>query len=124
MKCFITEGGVIYTINAKTGTSSYKGDFRIQGDTVQLLEPKVRGYANQLVIQECQLWDSLGELAAALDSPKEGVAELVDALDAALTWIDAVPSETALPAMPGFDRDWVDGVKNKFQTKKPILAQY
>jgi hypothetical protein len=25
-------------------------------------------------------------------------------------WIDAVPSDTVLPAMPGFDRDWADNV--------------
>lgn len=31
-------------------------------------------------------------------------------LRAALRWIDAVPSEMPLPAMPGFDRDWVEGL--------------
>jgi len=25
-------------------------------------------------------------------------------------WIDAIPKETQLPAMPGFDRDWADDV--------------
>lgn len=25
-------------------------------------------------------------------------------------WIDAVPKETQLPTMPGFDRDWADSV--------------
>lgn len=34
--------------------------------------------------------------------------ELRDALIAALEWIDAVPRDTPLPAMPGFDRDSVD----------------
>ena len=34
--------------------------------------------------------------------------QLLEALEAALRWIDAVPKETALPVMPGFDRDWVD----------------
>lgn len=33
--------------------------------------------------------------------------ELRDALIAALEWIDAVPDDTILPAMPGFDRDIV-----------------
>src|SRR5690606_22041966 len=37
-------------------------------------------------------------------------AELVEALRAALDWIDAVPQDTVLPVMPGFDRDWVDGL--------------
>ena len=30
-----------------------------------------------------------------------------------LEWIDAVPRETVLPAMPGFDRDWVDEIVAK-----------
>ena len=25
-------------------------------------------------------------------------------------WIDAVPSDTVLPTMPGFDRDWADNI--------------
>lgn len=27
-----------------------------------------------------------------------------------LAWIDKVPSDTSLPAMPGFDRDWIDSL--------------
>ncbi|HAT1642364.1 TPA: hypothetical protein I8Y18_003526 [Raoultella ornithinolytica] len=34
--------------------------------------------------------------------------QLLSALIAALEWIDAVPSDTVLPAMPGFDRDEVN----------------
>lgn len=36
--------------------------------------------------------------------------ELLYWLQAALEWIDAVPSDTQLPAMPGFDRDVVDSL--------------
>lgn len=36
--------------------------------------------------------------------------ELLEALQMALEWIDAVPSDTLLPAMPGFDRDEVNGI--------------
>lgn len=36
--------------------------------------------------------------------------DLVKALKAALEWIDAVPSDTPLPAMPGFDRDDVNAL--------------
>lgn len=36
--------------------------------------------------------------------------KLLKALTDALGWIDAVPSETALPAMPGFDRDEVNNL--------------
>ena len=38
------------------------------------------------------------------------VSVLEGALSATLEWIDAVPKETLLPAMPGFDRDEVDGL--------------
>lgn len=32
------------------------------------------------------------------------------ALRHALDWIDSIPSELPLPAMPGFDRDWVESM--------------
>lgn len=35
-------------------------------------------------------------------------ADLHEALVSALAWIDAVPDDVVLPAMPGFDRDSVD----------------
>lgn len=35
-------------------------------------------------------------------------SDVVKALRRALEWIDAVPDDVVLPAMPGFDRDWVD----------------
>jgi hypothetical protein len=40
--------------------------------------------------------------------PPVGVASLARALTWALEWIDAVPEDTPLPAMPGFDRDYVN----------------
>lgn len=36
--------------------------------------------------------------------------ELLEALNDALAWIDAVPSGTELPTMPGFDRDEVNNL--------------
>jgi hypothetical protein len=39
--------------------------------------------------------------------------DLLEALEAAFEWIDAVPSDTQLPAMPGFDRDWTDNILAK-----------
>lgn len=36
--------------------------------------------------------------------------ELLEALQMALEWIDAVPSDTLLPTMPGFDRDEVNSI--------------
>lgn len=46
-------------------------------------------------------------------------AALVKALDVCLEWIDAVPSDTPLPTMPGFDRDWVDNVRNRAALAQP-----
>lgn len=47
-------------------------------------------------------------------------AQLREALSAALEYIDAIPSEAAdkFPAMPGFDRDWVDGLIAESPTDK------
>jgi hypothetical protein len=42
-----------------------------------------------------------------------------EALQAALAWIDAVPPETQLPAMPGFDRDWANGVLEQSSRPAP-----
>ena len=39
--------------------------------------------------------------------------ELLEALETALEWIDAVPVDTQLPAMPGFDRDAVNDLISK-----------
>ena len=36
--------------------------------------------------------------------------ELRLGLKMALEWIDAVPKDIQLPTMPGFDRDWVNGL--------------
>jgi hypothetical protein len=44
-------------------------------------------------------------------------ADLSEALAAALDWIDAVPDDVLLPAMPGFDRDEVDEVLAKASSK-------
>jgi hypothetical protein len=35
-------------------------------------------------------------------------SSMIEVLEAALAWIDAVPKDTELPTMPGFDRDWAD----------------
>lgn len=71
------------------------------------------------------------EFAASMASPggksqrhiTEGIAEierlqavnadLVKALESALEWIDAVPKQTPLPTMPGFDRDHVDNILSR-----------
>jgi len=41
------------------------------------------------------------------------IENLQEALGLTLEWIDTVPQDTILPTMPGFDRDWVDEIKNE-----------
>lgn len=43
--------------------------------------------------------------------------ELLYWLQAALEWIDAVPEDTQLPAMPGFDREVVDTLIDNIKRK-------
>ena len=45
--------------------------------------------------------------------------ELLEVLEAALEWIDTVPSYLGLPTMPEFDRDWANDVIHT--AKNPLL---
>lgn len=36
--------------------------------------------------------------------------DFADATESLLEWVDAVPDEVQLPAMPGVSRDWVEQV--------------
>jgi len=51
---------------------------------------------------------------------KELTEDLLTALKDALMWIDAVPQDTQLPTMPGFDRDDVHALLDE---AKKILAK-
>jgi len=53
------------------------------------------------------------EAADRIQSDAKIIEELRAALDAALEWIDAVPPDTPLPAMPGLDRDAIDELIDK-----------
>jgi hypothetical protein len=46
----------------------------------------------------------------AVTLPNSRAAKLAQALRWALKWIDTVPQELPLPAMPGFNREYVDGL--------------
>lgn len=48
----------------------------------------------------------------------ETTRDLIEVLQAALEWIDAVPADVELPAMPGFDRDWAADVIAKAKATK------
>ena len=38
------------------------------------------------------------------------MSDILKVAEAMLEWIDAMPKDMALPAMPGFDRDWAECV--------------
>lgn len=44
------------------------------------------------------------------DYYRERCKQLEQVCRAMRNWIDAVPKDTVLPAMPGFDRDWADNI--------------
>lgn len=49
---------------------------------------------------------------SALAESDSSTAQIVQVAQAAIAYIDAIPKEVAraLPAMPGFDRDWAEEV--------------
>ena len=58
-------------------------------------------------------WNGLpgwGEkLICALDHLREAEGrDILSVAEAALEYIDAIPSDIELPSMPGFDREWAD----------------
>lgn len=57
---------------------------------------------------------------------KELTEDLLIALKDALMWIDAIPQDTPLPAMPGLDRDEVDALIDESMRllNKPVIAIY
>lgn len=61
---------------------------------------------------EWQYWAD--EIESDLRKQYELSKQIIEALNAAMEWIDAVPSDTKLPTMPGFDRDWVDNVRKGY----------
>lgn len=58
--------------------------------------------------------------------PSARELELMEMLQDALAWIDAVPSEVvaALPAMPGFDRDIVDAKIQEVEAEHAFDIQH
>tara|TARA_Y100001936_G_C15585886_1_gene414433 strand:+ start:98 stop:343 length:246 start_codon:yes stop_codon:yes gene_type:complete len=59
--------------------------------------------------------DTLGkEGVKAIDSLVCGYSEQKEAITCLLEYIDALPDDIVLPAMPGVDRDWVENVQNGY----------
>ena len=67
--------------------------------------------------------DCLKELETKLAEREQEPAqsELLEVVLAMRDWIDAVPQDTQLPAMPGFDRDWANAVIEQAQ-QEPAQA--
>ena len=61
-----------------------------------------------------------------IDSVINDLSALVSSLRAALKWIDAVPKDTValLPAMPGFNRDYVEKALERAYRHVPLSAHH
>lgn len=53
---------------------------------------------------------AINDLRTEIHQLKADKYEMTKALRAALEWIDAIPKDISLPAMPGSDRGWVDNL--------------
>lgn len=91
----VSKGGEFEVVGTSSGAGQRKGDVVIvyrNVDTGQMLHREPEDFNMRM---------------KPITQP-EISAQLLAALSDALAWIDAVPSETELPAMPGFDRDAVN----------------
>jgi hypothetical protein len=66
--------------------------------------------ANTLVIIRNLRLEGRQQRAYYMERMANRIAELEERLQAAMGYIDAIPKDTVLPAMPGFDRDWMDSI--------------
>ena len=78
-------------------------------------EVKTPNYSFQTIESEygkvCTLSHQFGTDEAEANAHLIAAApELLEALEMALEWIDALPKEIQLPEMPGFDRDEIDNL--------------
>lgn len=93
--------------------------------TIQRLEKALdrysmsAGQADQFKAEATYVRQALGFKADADDvSPVDLLGVIFDLKNvarSALDWIDSVPQDTKLPTMPGFDRDWAEGVLSKIR---------
>ncbi|UUA75147.1 hypothetical protein [Cellvibrio sp. QJXJ] len=86
-----------------------------------LSHKSLAAWAHRLVDEGNTLGHRLGDYAIAWESER---AELIEVANAMRDWIDAVPADTALPTMPGFDRDWADNVIDGYQVDKQELTHF
>ena len=89
----------------------------------QLMEAVGMPNSNRLLaaLQQCAMEATLIErdvLAKREHLLQEQLNNLREVAEAMREWIDAVPNDTVLPAMPGFDRDWADNIINQSLLKQ------
>ena len=62
---------------------------------------------------EAKFWEDCCDQPEQGKTQEEHISDLLEIVDAAFEWIDAIPQDADLPAMPGFDRDWAEEVKRE-----------
>lgn len=65
------------------------------------------------------IFKAMAEAAPAVEPVQ---SELLEVVLAMRDWIDAVPQDTQLPAMPGFSRDWANSVIDAALKREPAQA--
>lgn len=84
----------------------------------EALQNLLNRYTSLFAYGDCGYWyaeqeqvvkDARAALAAQTQQNNIN-SELLKVAESALEWIDGVPSDTPLPTMSGFDRDWADKV--------------
>jgi len=110
----------LYTCKGKGGEYEWIGTAYPAGFVRQFFSDPVEVYRSttdrSLYFRECGDFNKRMERIAAPVAPSRTkqadqsaiVAELAQSLRWALEWIDAVPGDTPLPTMPGFDRGYVN----------------
>ena len=77
-------------------------------------------------LQQCAMEATLNERALWVRREMlliEKLNSLREVVEAMHEWIDAVPNDAVLPAMPGFDRDWADDIINQSRSKLESLQE-
>lgn len=101
----------------ETEENSVFSVIRKQDERIQELEQQNEFLTNakdEMVQRACADYElAIAELKQQLASANAVTLAILQVTEAMREWIDAVPSETKLPAMPGFDRDWADEVLTK-----------
>ena len=85
------------------------------------MNPTAEQAADRITVLERDVQVARGQYQSACDIIRElerQREELFFSLLHALDWIDAVPKDTNLPDMPGFNREYVDDLLAKVKGEK------